>query len=273
MSTTTNNNIAKKLLAKVALVSVLASSSYAGAIIDLEVGGGVWSTGAPTGTFEADAGNGAVSFDLANQTNLTSTSDNTYLWAVLDHPIPIVPNIRIEQTTLKSVGTKTVNITNLISGDIDTTLDLSSVDYIAYWGVPFATWLPFLDELDFGIGGKFFTGSLSMKDSSGVSDPYEQSFDGATLPYGYGKVRVEPPFMFGIGLEGELKYISYSSSTFSEFMVKADWGMTAPIPAIDIEAGLEVGYRTISLDIDESELKTNVDFDGVFFGIYAKFGI
>ena len=259
----------KNLFTKIALTTALITTAQAGAILDLEIGGGSWSTNAPTGTLETSG----VQFDLQNEANLGSTSDNTYVWVVVDHLIPIVPNIRIEQTTLKSVGSKTVNIAGLIDGDIDTELDMTHTDYIAYWGVPFGTWLPFIDELDFGLGAKVFSGSLSMTDSLGIADPVEETFNNIPVPYGYGKLRVEPPLIMGIGLEAELKYLSLDALVFNETIVKADWGFTAPLPIMDIEAGVEVGYRTMSLNVDASSLKTDIGFDGIFFGVYGKFGI
>ncbi len=277
MNNKTNSQVVKKLLAKVALVTTLASTSYAGAIIDVEVGGGMWSTNEPTGTLEVSN----VEFDLVKQAGLSSTSDNTYIWAVFDHAVPIVPNLRIEQVTLKSSGTKAITggIDGLYttSGAVDSELDLSNTDFILYWGVPFATWIPFMDEVDFGIGAKTFSGSLTMVESATGSTLVNEDLSGAFVPYAYGKLRVEPPLMLGVGLEAELKYLSVDvgsvTSDFSEVIVKADWGLTAPLPVIDIEAGFEVGYRMMSLDVDSSDLKTVVDFDGIFFGLYGKFGI
>ena len=261
----------KKLLTTLAVVSGLASSASAGAIIDVEIGGGMWGTEAPAGQLTTNG----VDVDLASQANLTQTSDNMYAWAVFDHPIPIVPNIRVEQVSLKSLGTKNVNIASLINGDVDTELDLSNTDVIAYWGVPFATWLPFMDEVDFGLGVKAFSGALSM-DNGTVADAVNTSFNGAVVPYAYGKLRVKPPFMLGVGLEAELKYIESTDGVeakFSEMILKADWGFVAPLPLLDIEAGLEAGYRSMSLNVDSSELKTDIEFNGIFFGLYGKFGI
>lgn len=263
----------KNIFTKVALVTALMSTAYAGAILDLEVGGGMWSTSAPTGMVKT----GGQEVDLGSEAALTSTSDNMYAWAVVDHLVPIVPNLRIEQVTLKSSGTKNLSagLPPLITfiGDVDTDLDMSNTDFIAYWGVPFATWLPFLDELDFGLGVKAFSGSLLMSENISGDDLVNTSFSGAAIPYGYAKLRVEPPLFMGIGLEGELKTISYDTSSFNEIILKADWGLTAPLPILDIEAGVEVGYRTMSLVIDSADLKTDIGFDGIFFGVYGKFAI
>ena len=258
----------RKLLTKVAIVTSLATAAQAGGIVDLEIGGGNWSTGAPTGIIETSG----IDVDLATQANL-GTSDNFYMWAVIDHAIPVIPNIRIEQTSLKSEGTKNINIAGLINGNIDTTLDMSHTDYIAYWGIPFATWLPFIDELDIGFGAKVFDGSLSMVDTLGLATPVNEAYSDVPVPYGYGKLRVQPPMLMGVGFEGEIKYISYDASSFSEVIAKIDWGFLAPLPVLDIEAGVELGYRSMSLNVDTSDLKADIAFDGIFFGVYGKFGI
>lgn len=263
----------KNILATTALIAGLATTAQAGAIIDIEIGGGSWSTSAPTGSLTTAGTVGDATFDFQNQANLGETTDNAYMWAVLDHPIPIVPNIRIEQVTLKSAGTKNVNIANLINGNIETELDMSNTDMIAYWGVPFATWLPFMDEVDFGLGVKSFSGALIM-DNGTPADTVNTSFDGAMVPYGYAKLRVVPPFMMGIGLEVELKQMAVEDvATFDETIVKADWGFLAPLPLLDIEGGIEVGYRSMNLEVDVPELNANFGFDGIFFGVYGKFGI
>lgn len=262
----------KKYLSSLAISAMLATAVNAGAILDLEVGGGVWSTGKPTGTVETSG----FDFDAQDEMKLDSTSDNMYAWAVIDHPIPIVPNIRVEQVTLKSSGTNSSLSVGPINGDVDSELDLSNTDVILYWGVPFATWAPFIDELDFGLGAKMFSGGLTM-DNGTVGDLIDQSFSGGMVPYAYGKLRIEPPFMMGIGLEGEIKTMSVDAgsltATFNETIVKADWGYMFPLPILDIEPGLELGYRNMSLDIDSSDLTTNVGFSGIFFGAYAKFGL
>lgn len=254
----------KKILTKIALVSALISSAQAGAVLDLEVGGGMWATSAPTGALELSP---LGDMNFATDASLSSTSDNTYMWAVIDHPIPIVPNLRIEQTTLKSAGSTTL---------YDTDLDMSHTDFIAYWGVPFSTWLPFIDELDFGLGVKAFNGSFTMVNDT-TSIETTQSFDGAALPYGYAKLRVKPPFMMGVGIEAELKYLNIDAgsviSNFTETIIKLDWGIEAPLPVLDIEAGVELGYRMMSFDVEVSDLKGDVEFNGVFFGVYGKFGI
>jgi len=262
----------KKYLSSLAISAFLVTAANAGAVIDVEVGGGSWSTDAPTGTVDTTLG----VFDLQDEAKLGSTSDNTYVWAVIDHPVPIVPNVRIEQVTLKSSGTNSYTV-GAFTGSVDSELDLSNTDFILYWGVPFATWAPFIDELDIGIGVKSFSGGILMEETLTGNSLIDESFSGGMVPYAYGKLRIEPPFMMGIGIEGEIKHISYDAgsveATFNETIIKADWGYLFPLPILDIEPGIEFGYREMSIDIDSSDITTDVGFKGLFFGAYAKFGI
>ncbi len=265
----------KKFLSKTILASALITSANAGAILDVEFGGGMWAAGKPTGQITSS---GTV-VDLANEAKLES-SNNMYAWAVIDHPIPVIPNIRVEHTALKTSGTNSAGLTVgsfSVNNSVNTELDLTHTDFIGYWGIPFGTWLPFIDELDFGLGAKVFTGSLTAADTLGVVTPYDKAFN-AAVPYGYGKLRIAPPLMMGAGIEGEVKYLTIDvgslKTNFIEYIIKADWGITLPIPALDIKPGIEVGYRNMSLDVDAgSTANADIGFSGIFFGAYAKFGL
>ena len=252
----------KKILFKILILTSISPSIYAGAVLDIEIGGGLLQTDAPTGTFS----NKFTKTNVLNTAKLSSTDDNTYSWLVIDHSIPMLPNIRLEQTALKSIGN---------NNSIKTTLDMSHSDVIAYWGIPFSTWLPFIDEFDIGAGVKSLDGSMLIANSN--STVYSQSFDGTTIPYAYTKLRIEPGFIEGLGIEAEVKYMQSVNDLFTasinESSIKVDWGIMAPLPIIDMQAGIELGYKSMSLNIDSSEITTDIEFNGIFFGLYGKFGI
>ena len=255
----------KKILTGLAVATALSTASFAeSVIVDLSVGGGSISYDKPTVTFGDSK---ATTFDLA----LDEPSDS-YMWAQFDHAIPIIPNIRIEETTMKFSGTASAAVTfnaGTVSTTGTSTLDLSNKDFIAYWGVPFSTWIPMIDEADFGIGVKKFDGLL---DVAGVA--LNENIDG-TIPYGYAKLHISPPFMFGIGIEAEIKTISAGGVSFNESIYKLDWSAEAPIPVIDLEVGIEGGIRnfTFTIDPDGADAYADLDFSSVFFGVFAKFGI
>lgn len=243
----------KKLLSSLAVATALTTTAQAGSVLDFEIGGGLW-TNAPSGTMTLEAPISAT-YDLVGGLALENAGSG-YMWMVVDHLIPVVPNFRYETTT------------NMLFENTAATnnLNLSHSDYIAYWGVPLTTWLPFIEEFDFGIGFKAIDGSITTAAGT-VQLPIP-------LPYAYLKLRVEPPMLFGLGFEFESKIISYADNKFSETIFKGDWGIEAPIPVIDLKVGVELGYRNMSLAAAPSAA-TNIDisFSGIFFGAYGKFGI
>ena len=255
----------KKILTSLAVASALSTAAFAeSVIVDFSAGGGSISMDQPTVTFGDSA---VTTFDLT-----LDEPSQSYTWAQFDHALPIIPNIRIEQVSMKYTGTATAAV-SFNGGTVDTTgtstLDLSNQDIIAYWGVPFSTWLPMIDEADFGIGLKTFDGLL---DVAGVS--LNESIDGV-LPYGYAKLHISPPFLGGLGFEAEIKTISGGGASFNETILKADWSIEAPIPVIDLEIGIEGGHRstTLKYDADGSDAFMDLEFTGIFFGLFAKFGI
>ena len=254
----------KKILISLVAASALSTAAFAeSVVVDLSVGAGSISMDKPTFAIgDAETSKVTMALDEPSQ---------SYTWAQFDHAIPVVPNIRIEQSELKYLGTAsaagTFNGISISTSDA-ATVDLSNQDIIAYWGVPFSTWLPMIDEADFGIGVKEFDGKITI---AGATD---ETVD-AMIPYGYAKLHITPPFLGGLGFEAELKVISGGGASFNETIFKADWSVEAPIPVIDLAIGLEAGYRstTFTYDADGSDAFIDLEFTGVFFGAFAKFGI
>ena len=253
-----------KILTSLAVASALSTAAFAESlVVDFSAGGGSISMDKPTFAV-GDAETTAVTMAL-------DEPSQSYTWAQFDHFVPIVPNIRIEQTAMKYTGTASTTGTFngfTVTGTEASTVDLSNQDIIAYWGVPFSTWLPMIDEADFGIGVKTFDGKIT------VAGAVDETID-AMLPYGYAKLHISPPFMAGLGFEAEIKVVSGGGATFNESIYKIDWSVEAPIPVIDLEIGLEGGYRstTFKYDADGTDAFIDVEFTGIFFGLFAKFGI
>ena len=254
-----------KILTSMAVATALSTAAFAeSVIVDFSAGGGSVSMDKPTF---------AVGDSETTKVDMTlNEPSQSYTWAQFDHALPIIPNIRVETIDLKYSGTATAGLGTFngvsISADAAATVDLSNQDIIAYWGVPFSTWLPMIDEADFGIGFKKFDGQITI---TGTTD---ETVD-AIVPYGYAKLHISPPFLGGLGFEAEIKTISGGGASFNETIVKADWSVEAPIPVIDLEVGIEGGYRstTFKYDADGSDAFLDIEFTGVFFGIFAKFGI
>ena len=224
----------------------------------------------PAGTLGTS---GSTAYDMATDLGLSSAAQS-YMYAEFDHLIPIVPNIKYEKTTLtyKGTATQTVTIgTQTISAAAASNFSWDNEDVLFYWGVPFSTWIPMIDAADFGFGVKL--GNLNV----GVDGVSSTAFPMGSV-YGYGRLHISPPLLFGLGFEIESKYISASDTSgntlnFSEMVYKVDWMIEAPIPIIDLSVGVEAGYRAMTYEITASGAAFNLDFSGIFFGVVGKFGI
>ena len=254
----------KKLLSTLALATVLTTSAQAGAVVDLKVGYDYYPGMSPTGSI-----NGT---DVPTLFGISGSGQSS-LYVEFEHLIPVIPNIKYEQNTLNYTGT--AGLTGTFGGQTITASAASAYawdnqDVILYWGVPFSTWIPMIDAADFGFGAKL--GDLAF----GIDGVSSTSFIMPAI-YGYARIHVTPPMLFGIGFEVEVKALSatYEGNTisFSENIYKMDWMVEAPIPVIDLAVGLELGYRNTATVITAGGASFDLGFSGVFFGVVGKFGI
>ena len=254
----------KKLLSTLAVATALTTSAQAGAIVDLKVGLDYHLGVTPTGLMDA--------YDIPATLGVESAGQ-TSMYLEFDHLIPVVPNVKYEQNTLSYAGTASQSITiggQVFTANAASTYSWDNQDIIMYWGIPFSTWIPMIDAADFGFGIKL--GDMVM----GIEGVSTTAFPVGAV-YGYGRLHVSPPMLFGLGFELEVKAISGTAEgltmNYSETNFKADWMLEAPIPVIDLSVGLEAGYRTISYEISASGVAFDLGFSGVYFGVVGKFGI
>lgn len=263
----------KKLLTSVAVAATMMTTAQAGdawiADITAGVSTPIMGPSLQLGTTKANAFDPVSNFGLGAGIQMN-------IWAELDHFVPIIPNVRVEQSSLYYSGKATQNYTfagTTYSASSASILDFSNQDAIMYWGVPFATLIPFVEKIDFGLGVKVINGQVGVE-AVGV-----QKFT-APIPYGWLRAAVEIPVV-GIGLEYNQKYIGTGPdgllgtiANFSEISVMANWGIDLPVPVIKLEAGVEGGYKSTTFDVNvPDKVYINGSFGGVVLGIYAQFGI
>lgn len=161
---------------------------------------------------------------------------NTYFGVAVEHPIPLIPNFRIQHQDLegKVGGTK---------------IDTSYNDYTLYY--EFLDGLLWLD-LDAGITLRSIDGSIGSTD---VSDSY---------PLGYLSAYVTFPGT-SLSVGGELKTGGGSDANITDTTFKIKYQAL-------YFAGLEAGYRKVSENIDDIDGSSfDVDFTGVFIGAFVDF--
>ena len=196
---------------------------------------------------------------------------STYAWMLIKHPIPILPNIRLEYTNIDDKGSVKGTFEHFDTrGNFqDATLSMKEYDIIPYYNILDNTmWT----TLDLGIDLKVIDSTFEAKGVTlrGNSIPNTTYTDSETIvvPMGYARVRVEIPAT-GFGLESDVKYITYDGSTVYDVRAKVDYTFDLSV----IKPALELGYRVQKFDItsDDDKTKMDMDFSGVYAGLMLRF--
>jgi outer membrane protein len=252
----------KKLLSALFAGAVL-SCAVSADIVRVEAGGGAW----------MQKPSGAVSYTTSTETGSDTSTEKEktlgYAWLYVKHPVPVLPNLRLEYSSVQSKGDVDVSITSPVTASATSTseFDAQAYDAILYYNLLDNT---FWTTVDLGIDVKM----LDYKyDVAPTTSPvaYEGYSKSGTLfvPMGYLRARLEVPAT-GIGFEGVGSYITYNDVTFVDARIKADYTLDF-VPVV--QPGIEVGYRIqkVKYDQDDSEIAADVDFSGVYVGAMLRF--
>lgn len=245
-----------KIIAKiiVCVSGILCSTISYADFIGLHVGSSYW-TPDLTGTFNSSSS--------ANNISINSSVDSELAFTVsLEHPIPIIPNIKLQSRGLNSSGADSVTGLNfngsIFNGDISSSLDLSHNDIVLYYEL-LDNWINF----DFGLNLKTFDGEITVSDSSKSA---AIAVDEAILLV-YLSARVDLPFSgFYIAAEIQDRSLSDSEVEGSTFVI----GYEASVVLLGF--GIEGGYKKFFLGLDDaSSLNTAIEYDGMYINGYIHF--
>lgn len=252
----------KKFLTVAALAATLPQAASALPLVDLYAGSYYWDQ-----TVSGDVVNGKA--DLEDDLNLDAGGQGV-VYVAFEHPIPVIPNVKIKQTSMDSSGTGTVDsgfnfdrTTAAAVGDVavKSVLDLSHTDYTFYWSLP----LPIV-TFDFGLTARQFDGSMSVIDTVNGTTVSEQADFDFVVPMGYLNAGIDIP-LTGLSLAANLNTISYGDTSMTDF----DANMTYVLPLIPLlDVGISAGYRSFDLELDEADfgdLSASTTVAGPYLGI------
>lgn len=178
--------------------------------------------------------------DTKEDMALGDGNDNM-LWLAFEHPLPFVPNIRIQKTAADLTGRVELqrpvmldNVSFAPPGIIESGLEFKVQDAILYYNVLDGETL----SLDAGLGVRKLDGSAFINSGNRFA---EVEFDGtAPMLYARGEWQVLSGFWFGVGGE----YIEYKGDSYLDvdgaFGWQSDWGI-----------GAEVGYRYMRMKVED----------------------
>jgi len=259
----------KKILSLLALGSLMATVANAD-FLRVEAGAGAWMQ-TPKGTIDITDGSGALSLDGTYKSNETEAS-STYVWAFIKHPVPIVPNLRLEYVTLTDEGISNGKVDGvaLPTQGAPTTFDITQYDIIPYYNILDNTFWMTVDlgvdikviQTDATVGAVYSDTTPSVKLYNGYKDSSTQA-----IPLLYLRGRVQIPTT-DIGLEADAKAITDGTNTMYDVRAKVDYTLDF-IPVV--QPGLEVGYRVQQVTVDDGDNQVDLNYAGVYAGLMVRF--
>ncbi len=221
--------------------------------LSISAGAGVWNT-SPTGNFQKIGDPNAVNI----KDNLFWDDESQgYLFATLEHPVPIIPNVKIIATNIDQSGSGDTNFTfdgTLYDGNVSNDFSIQTIDLIGYYEI-----LDNVVSLDIGLNIRNLKVDYTITSTTAsTSDSLSE-----TIPMLYAQIGGSP--MPDLIISGELSYIAFSGSSISDFTAKIAY-------TTSFFVGFEAGYRKQQYTFDDiSETDADLNFDGVFAGAYLKF--
>lgn len=241
---------------------VFSQQAQADTLLGLYIGGDQWAT-ETTGAL-------ATSSDL--QTFQFEDQDFSSFYAALEHPIPLVPNLKIKYTELEleamadlnqsfEFGDNIYKVDTRVTGDSD----LSHIDYVLYYEI----FDNDLISIDLGLSAKQFDGYVKVKGDEQSLGFSEESIDiSGVVPMAYGAVQVGLPFT-GLSVFAEGSMLAIGDSSIQDYQVGVAWEFVDNM-AVDI--ALRAGYRALSLELDDvDDIYTDLETKGLFAGLQVHF--
>ncbi len=242
-----------KKISTVTAALLLASALHA------DVLGGEFSVGYlnlnPSGDF-AYKGNSA---DVEDNFGWGS-SDSVILKGYFEHPLPVLPNLRVAYTNLDFSGSGIVTGLKFgdktFSGKIDTALDVDIIDATLYYEI-LDNWV----NLDLGLNAKYIDGTTWVKNSTLGKSEADLS---VVLPTLYAKARFDIP-MSGFSFQAEGDLITYNNSTLYDVDLGARYTFMLGL-------GVEAGVRMMKLKLDDvDDINADIDFSGAYISAVWDF--
>ena len=251
----------KKIITIVSFAFLLNTSLMAD-FLKIEMGAGAWlHTPAGEKSYTADS---ITAYDISSE----DENINPYVWLLVKQPVPLIPNLRLEYVSVSTEGTATGRFEDFETSGSATQLDLTQYDIIPYYNLLDNT---FWITLDVGLDIKVIEVNYEADGVDvikSLTDSYSEA-NTIALPLLYVRSRIEVPAT-NIGLEADVKYVSYNSSKVYDIRAKIDYTFDF-IPLI--QPAVEVGYRMQKYDIDDSDIDgvLNLEFSGLYAGVMLRF--
>ncbi len=246
----------KKAIIATSLATVLCASAQADTLLGIYIGGHVWANDA-SGSFGEGVDNQSVfEFDDENQGSF---------YVAFEHPIPLIPNIKVASTSLDTVGGTELPSSFTFDNQTYTansTLDASFIDYTLYYEVFDNDLLTF----DFGLTARDLDASVAVAEPmTKLQGDLDVS---GIIPMAYVNTIIGLPFT-GFNVFAEANFITYDDQTIYDAQIGVSYAVLDNI-AVDFDVTL--GYRTMKLELNDLDnFYSDLTYDGFFAGAIVHF--
>lgn len=189
--------------------------------------------------------------DVENDLDLESDT-NANLNAYLEHPVPLLPNVRLNYTRIEQSGRGELSTEFDVlpnGAEVDSDLDLSQFDVTLYYEV-LDNWA----NLDLGVTARNLDGELIVREQATSGRVSKTEVDGV-IPMGYLAARFDLPFT-GVSVGGEANLISFDGDSVYDYNAYGQYELSV--------LQLRAGYRQISIDYEDSDDRLDIELGGPF---------
>ena len=182
-----------------------------------------------------------------------------------EHPVPILPNIRLRHTTLQGNDTKKVAVLEfanvVFAQDVNLDIDLTSTDLVLYYEV-----LDNIVSADVGIATKLIDGDIVAKEVNGLNKKTVSIKE--FIPMAYLSTEAKLP-LTGLSVKADIAGVSYNGSSLSDIQAEIKYNL---IDNLAIDVGLKAGYRQITATLEDIEdTDADIEFKGPYLGLEMHF--
>lgn len=195
-----------------------------------------------------------------------SNSDNNFFSIAFEHPIPLLPNLRLAHTDIDTRASGTISsdfqLTDNIypaGSTIHSGIDLTQIDATLYYEL-LDNWV----NLDLGLTVRKYDGEAAVYQENRLPEISQMD---SYVPMIFGQVRFDLP-LSGLYAGADVQYTSYKSDTIADAEINIGYLFDTPV----VDFGLEVGYRVLDMDVDDiDDLNTNIKLDGPYAALKLSF--
>lgn len=247
----------KQLLIPI-IVSMASFQSEAATFFGVTAGANFWQS-------EAEVQAGEVAD--AQFTFKQKKESNTELFFTLEHPIPLVPNLKYLTSDLNVTGQQTLSQTYILNGQTFKVASTLAADY-QYDYSDYSLYYELFDnkvlEFDLGVTLKDIDATYKVSNAADVNETASRTASGIE-PYLYTSAKVKLPLL-NLGFSSQLNVQDGSNYDF-EIAVQYRLGN---LPAI--QPYLQVGWKKQEVDFEDFDsLYFKHSWDAAFAGIVFEF--